>query len=352
MINAESDPRRPRTMKGMKTRKREIARAGIFGSKDAPQIVTEKDLREIAETFPEIKKAPVSLNGHWPRASSPRLGNVTGVFYDEATQTLTGEIEEDDALAEAVDSGYYPDVSIGARQRASDGKMYLHHLAYLGEEPPAIKDLAKEIKTGLGIAAGDKFSGRILPAPSAKRLYLSENPPENLLEGDGPRANNVKESAPQSGAGSGADSAKTAGTPGATKEATVTEEEARELREKNERLEAENKRLQEEKNLALSDSEKQKKESERARLKAAMESRKVPQGVREKALRLCDALDGGRTVELSDAEAPEGKRSVSAADCLIELASSFTPPVTEGAMNLSDGDAAAGDSARIKLSQI
>ena len=113
-------------------RKREIAKVGIFGSKDNPQIVTEKDLQEIAETFPEITKAPVSLNGHWPDAAAPRLGNVVGVSYDGATQTLTGEIEEEAALAEAVDAGYYPDVSIGARQRASDGKMYLHHLAYLG----------------------------------------------------------------------------------------------------------------------------------------------------------------------------------------------------------------------------
>jgi hypothetical protein len=127
----------------MKTRKREIAKVGIFGSKDNPQIVNEKDLKEITETFAEIKKAPVSLNGHWPDPASPRLGNVINVTYDETTQTLTGEIEEEDALAESVDAGYYPDVSIGARQRASDGKMYLHHLAYLGEEPPAIKDLVK-----------------------------------------------------------------------------------------------------------------------------------------------------------------------------------------------------------------
>ena len=165
----------------MKIRKREIAKVGIFGSKDNPQIVNEKDLKEIAETFAEIQKAPISLNGHWPDPASPRLGNVASVSYDETTQTLTGEIEEEDALAEAVDAGYYPDVSIGARQRASDGKMYLHHLAYLGEEPPAIKDLVKEIKTDLGIAAADAAGGRILPSPTEKRLYLSENPPEYFL---------------------------------------------------------------------------------------------------------------------------------------------------------------------------
>ena len=38
----------------MKTRTREIAKVGIFGSKENPEIVTEKDLQEIAETFAEI----------------------------------------------------------------------------------------------------------------------------------------------------------------------------------------------------------------------------------------------------------------------------------------------------------
>jgi hypothetical protein len=181
-------------MKGMKIRKREIAKVGIFGSKDNPQIVNEKDLKEIAETFAEIKKAPVSLNGHYPDPSSPRLGNVISVTYDEKTQILTGEIEEEDILAKYVDVGYFPDVSIGSRQRASDGKMYLHHLAYLGEEPPAIKDLVKEIKDDLGIAAGDAADCRILPSPSEKRLYLSDVPPENQTL----KNNGFKESSPAS----------------------------------------------------------------------------------------------------------------------------------------------------------
>ena len=62
----------------MKLRKREIAKVGVFGSKDDPQIVTERDLKEIEETFPEIKSAPVTF-GHWPNASDPLLGNVKNV---------------------------------------------------------------------------------------------------------------------------------------------------------------------------------------------------------------------------------------------------------------------------------
>ena len=323
----------------MKIRKREIAKVGIFGSRDNPQIVNEKDLKEIAETFAEIQKAPVSLNGHWPDPASPRLGNVVGVSYDEAAQSLTGEIEEEDALAGAVDSGYYPDVSIGAKQRASDGRMYLHHLAYLGEEPPAIKDLVKEIKDDLGIAAADAAGGRVLPSPTGKRLYLSDTPPENN------NFINNMESAPNpdtgAGAGGGGDSAQT------NEEVQVDEKEAQKLREENERLKAEN----EQKALALSDAEKKKRDADRERLKAAMDGKKVPQGIREKALRLCDALEGGRTVELSDAEAPGGKRSVSPTDCLIEIVTAFPQPVETGAMNLSDGDAGGSD-ARISFNAI
>jgi hypothetical protein len=332
----------------MKIRKREIAKVGIFGSKDNPQIVNEKDLKEIAETFAEIQKAPVSLNGHWPDPASPRLGNVVGVSYDETAQTLSGEIEEEDALANAVDAGYYPDVSIGAKQRASDGKMYLHHLAYLGEEPPAIKDLVKEIKDDLGIAAADAAGGRVLPSPTEKRLYLSDTPPENK------NFINDKESTPNPGAEQTASPAEGSGAAGGggdsanpSKESTMTEAEAQKLREENERLKAENEKSA----LALSDAEKKKQDADRERLKAAMDGKKVPQGIREKALRLCDALEGGKTIELSDAEASGGKRSVSPADCLIEIVTAFPQPVETGVMNLSDGDAD-GNAERINFNAI
>jgi hypothetical protein len=335
----------------MKTRKREIAKVGIFGSKDNPQIVNEKDLKEIAETFAEIKKAPVSLNGHWPDPSSPRLGNVVGVSYDDKTQTLTGDIEEKVILAKYVDEGFFPDVSIGSRQRASDGKMYLHHLAYLGEEPPAIKDLVKEIKTDLGIAAGDTAGCRILPSPSEKRFYLSDVPPETQ------NFENKNGSADPSLSSEKVSQVRREGdSQNQVKEVcTMTDEEAQKLREENERLKKEN----DAKELALSDAEKQKKEADRNRLKAEMDSKGVPQGIREKALRLCDAMDNGKTIELSDSEAPEGKRRVSAADCLIEIITAFPKPVETGVMNLSDGNDTAGiaaasaeNSKRIKFNNI
>lgn len=155
----------------MKTRVRELAKPGIYGSVDNPQIVTEKDLQEIAETFPEIKQAPVTF-GHWADPARPRLGNVIAVNWDPVARVLTGTIEEQEELAKAVDAGYYPDVSIGAKRRAVDGKMYLHHLAYLGEEPPAIKDLVANINKELlpDIAASDFEDVLSIPGPQAPQI--------------------------------------------------------------------------------------------------------------------------------------------------------------------------------------
>jgi hypothetical protein len=228
--------------------------------------------------------------------------------------------------------------------------MYLHHLAYLGEEPPAIKDLVKEIRNDLGIAAADSAGGRVLPSPSEKRLYLCDIPIEN-----NGHFNSEMESAPKSGAeqpsspgGSSGAAGNGEGSANQIKEGSMTEAELKALREENERLKAEN----DKKSLALSDAEKQKKEADRERLKTAMDGAKVPQGVREKALRLSDSLESGKTLELSSSEAPEGKRSVSAADCLIETISAFPKPVETGVMNLSDGDETAGDPSRIKFTSI
>jgi hypothetical protein len=132
----------------MRIRKREIAKVGIYGSSENPQTVHRKDIKEIEETFSDIRRAPLQF-GHSATATDPRLGNVISVYSDNDGNSLYADIEEHDALADAVDSGFYPDVSIGARQRAKDGKMYLHHLAYLGQEPPAIKDLIAKIKEPL-----------------------------------------------------------------------------------------------------------------------------------------------------------------------------------------------------------
>jgi hypothetical protein len=330
----------------MRTRKREIAKAGIFGSKDDPQIVTGRDLKEIEETFTDIKKAPAVL-GHYPRPEDPRLGNVISVSYDEAAQSLSAEIEEEDALAGAVDAGYYPDVSIRAKQRAADGKMYLVHLAYLGQEAPAIKTLASSVKESLGLSAAEASGARAFPSPSERRLYLSETPPKTFLTND-------KEESPGTGdepkprpeatlatTGTGDNSAGGESPPNQNREVSMTEEEMRILREENERLKAESRA----KDLALSDAANRQREAARERLKAAMDG-KIPKGLQGKVLELSGAFDEGKTIELSDEAAPGGKRKLSGTELLLEIVSALPRPVEPGALSLSDPPSAEGSSGK------
>jgi hypothetical protein len=280
----------------MRIRKREIARAGIYGPTEKPQLVSQKDIQEIAETFSDIGGAPVQF-GHETSASAPRLGNVISVYSDNDGNSLYADIEEHDTLADAVDSGFYPDVSIGARQRAKDGKMYLHHLAYLGQEPPAIKKLISKIKEPLKIAAADNADNQVLFPPLGDfKMNLSE-----------PIKTNKEDH-------------------------TVTEKEAQTLRDENERLKSE----LEQRNLALSDSIKQKNVADTERLKSALNAAKIPVVQQERFLQIAAALEPGKTIELSDGSG--GSENIAAVDVLISAVSSIKPPVQTGAFNLSDLD--------------
>lgn len=134
-----------------------LARAGTFGSEENSQTVTEDDLREIADSYKPGDAVPVTivLEGHPGGENFPKLGEVVNLFFDEETKTLKGELRLNDALAAAMSDGYYDNWSIGAKRRASDGRMYLHHLALLGETPPAIKDLREKVMTSLSLADFD-----------------------------------------------------------------------------------------------------------------------------------------------------------------------------------------------------
>lgn len=290
----------------MKIRKRELAKAGIFGSIDNPVVVKESELEEIAETFPEIKKAPVKLGGHWTE-NRPRLANVISVTYDKKTKTLLGEVEEQDELSAAVDAGYYPDVSIGAKQRASDGKMYLHHLAYLGDEPPQIKDLESQIAENLSeaeknIAASDATSDkdvRSYPSTAEKQLYLSdtENQKEKINDGG----------------------------------LSMTEEEIKAMQAENERLKAEN----ESKEKMLSDSMAAARERDKEALRKAAEG-KVTQPQMDDLMALCDSFQDGKTIELSDSDGK--KKTENPISVLTGIFESLKPKVEPGTLNLSDSE--------------
>lgn len=297
----------------MKTRKRELARVGVFGSKENPLIVNEKDLQEIAETFPEIGTAPVKLGSHWAEGR-PRLASVVSVEYDPKTQILSGEVEEQDVLSDAVDQGYYPEVSIGAKARASDGKMYLHHLAYLGDEPPAVRNLYTDMAEDLynaekGVAASDTDpQGRLfsLPSPKAPRLYLSDTPiPEP-----------PKPQEPSAGA-TAAEKTK--------KEVTMTPEEISALQAENQRLKEE----AAEKDKLLSDSAAERNKAEKAQLKKAAEGKvTVPQ--MEQLMELADTFASGKEIRLSDTE------TASPILALARIFETLPEKVGTGPLNLSD----------------
>lgn len=309
----------------MKTRKRELAKVGVFGSIDNPTIVTETDLREIAETFPDIKKAPIKLGGHWS-GDRPRLANVVAVEYDDKTQTLRGTVEENDALSKAVEDGFYPDVSIGAKARASDGKMYLHHLAYLGDEPPAIKDLEESIQDNLSkseteqpIAASDRGTLKLFPGTAEKRLYLSDEPQkEKNKTGSGSSSDTppVPEGVP---------------VPNTREESTMDEKEVKQLQDENAKLKAEN----EQKEKLLSDAFKSRLAAEKQQLEKSAQG-KIPQAQLEKLLALADGFGDGRTIELSDGE---NKKTVSPVAVLADVFAAVPLPVEPGAFNLSDTQA-------------
>ena len=308
----------------MKIRKRELAKVGVFGSVENPVVVTERDLEEIAETFAEIKKAPIKLGDHWS-SDKPRLGNVVSVSYDKTTQTLSGEIEEREELSKAVDDGFYPDCSIGAKRRAADGKMYLHHLAYLGDEPPAIKDLYSSLAEELNedeIAASDS-SVSMMPSAKSRRLYLSDKAPEK----SGADANNKEQ--PITGVGGGITSMPSSVPVSNTnKESSMTEEEIKRIQAENNALKVEN----EKKDKLLSDRFAQVRKAEKEMLKKAA-SGKVTAAQLEQLMLLSDSFEDGKTLELSDSA---GKKAVSPTQLLTEIFEGLPKKMQEGALNLSD----------------
>ncbi|WP_187426846.1 hypothetical protein [Treponema phagedenis] len=151
----------------MKTRIRPIARAGVFGSESNTQIVSEQDLQEIYESFTAQDSSPITI-GHVTEAAEPRLGSVVSLELKDGI--LYGIIEEQDELAKAVDAGFFPECSIGAKRSGETGKLYLHHLAYLGEEPAAIKSFKKNIKEKIQL----DDSGVIHAFPAVWKITLSD----------------------------------------------------------------------------------------------------------------------------------------------------------------------------------
>lgn len=113
--------------------KLELAKAGNHNG----ITITQEDIKDMAATF--AGNVPVTI-GHELDDSMPAFGWVTSVETADGGNTLTGEIELGPELEQAFADGKYRNWSIGAG-RNDEGRMYLHHVAFLGAVPPMIKDL-------------------------------------------------------------------------------------------------------------------------------------------------------------------------------------------------------------------
>jgi hypothetical protein len=175
----------------------ELARTGEWGRDGAA--ITRRDLAEVAETF---AGGPPLTVGHIPKdqREGPRYGQIRSVSLSDNGNTLLGQVEFGDAANDAYTRGEFDRWSVSIPRRGKDGKRYLHHLALLGETPPKIPGLRELDVVSYQYADDDTIETYSFTGTIKER-----------------------------------------------EEARVTEQEAKELKEKAERLEAENKKLLEEK---------------------------------------------------------------------------------------------------------
>jgi len=96
--------------------------------------VTTQILNEIVHNFNPDAKPPITL-GHPVDSRVPAFGRVTSVYLDSGL--LLGGVKKTPELIQLEKEGYYDGWSAGIRVRPDDGTHYLHHLAWLGELPPA-----------------------------------------------------------------------------------------------------------------------------------------------------------------------------------------------------------------------
>ncbi len=133
----------------------EMAKTGRYGE----VTLTEADLEQMEKSFGG--KVPVTV-GHEIAGNMPAAGWVKNIWAEKGV--LMGEAELGDWLTEAYEKGEYRNWSIGAK-RDADGRLYLHHLAFLGALPPKIRGL--EV-----VEMGD--SGDFLTFAGAIPAYFSE----------------------------------------------------------------------------------------------------------------------------------------------------------------------------------
>lgn len=132
-----------------KIRTWQLCRTGTFGQDGAR--ITEKDLREIVETFTPTR--PITIGHDAAHGDNfPKFGDVLVIdgIYDDARhkgeKVLVGQVvlhpELEKQFSDKDDGGgCYKGWSVTIPKRGSDGKRYLHSLAICGATPPKIPGL-------------------------------------------------------------------------------------------------------------------------------------------------------------------------------------------------------------------
>lgn len=162
----------------------ELARVGEWGQDGSP--ITRKNLSEVVETF-EGRNPPLTI-GHIPQKKyeGPRYGKVLSVALTDNGNTLVGPVEFSDTANTLYVNGEYDGWSVSIPERGSDGKRYLHHLALLGETPPKIPGLQELESVSYDYADGDnvktysfegaiKEQGEVLVTEAEAKQLQEEN---------------------------------------------------------------------------------------------------------------------------------------------------------------------------------
>ena len=159
----------------MKTKTLILARPGIFNH----QLLTTEHLKQMVNNFMGSDGIPLCF-GHFPRPDMPKLGYVKDVWIQD--NLLYGNVMLHQELEKAFNEGFFDAWSIAAHVN-SKGEYYLHHLAILGEEPPAIKNLKKLTREKLGFVASD-MGNDLMYFTEKQNLNKKEesNMPQNRIE--------------------------------------------------------------------------------------------------------------------------------------------------------------------------
>ncbi|HOX30908.1 MAG TPA: hypothetical protein PLB91_01185 [Spirochaetales bacterium] len=319
----------------MKKLKRELAHVGMFGQDGSGVRVTKEDLAEVAATFDG--QSPVTL-GHELADWMPKFGDVTKVELAEGGESLVGEMEINDVLADAVDEKFYGHLSVGIPRRASDRKRYLHHVGFLGAVPPKIRDL--KVFADLGVLCFGEADRAAIFADEQPAAPQVGNRPEDVAAALQRIADKGRAGWPLKDALKALGELTTMASEMLLSGAAIPDSLRTEMqnfadqltsaagktgKEEDVGAQEENERLKKE----LADSKAVVLSNAKEGIKAAMKGR-IPVVRQGLVLELADRLVDAETIELADEADPTKKEKVSGLEVLRRVLEAIPLPVTEG----------------------